>query len=846
MTILYNFAQDRAEEIPEERVTQAIASGVYGLKKGGVVALTDRKGALHEVPTEEAHLKIINEGFSYPTTRQHEKRLLFEEAGKHAGEAALAELVSTSTLGLSDAVMAYTDKSGRSRDWRRALQEANPVSTALGAVAGAVMPVGAGGLAAKAGTLAKTAAGAGLRKAGIRSVAANAAATVGAAGAAEGAIFGAGHLFSEEALGKADYGAQSIAAHVGLGTLIGASFGGALGLAGELGGRALTKGAEKVAKKIEARSPEGVLVDIKRDSVLDAVGITKAKRTAMAKKKSPYRPGKSRLDDAADGLLEIKHPDGKPIVQAFRSKAHIAPRIGDTAENAGVKIGDFIETLDKNMAKSPMKIEAGDWVSSQRIAERIRKEIIEELSGRPERASVMNRMTKAADAYADEAAEWTFARAQKLKNDYGAAHRKNFADPLDLNDARRKVERIFNDEIERAAEQASKKFMPKGSFSEYKMAKRIYATLIDVADASADAAVGEQALRAFSLTDTIAGAGGVVLGAPTGGLGGIAYGAAAAFGSKILRERGRSAVAVVADKMTRLDTMSKAIMATENRVAGSLSSFLRRSGVETKAGIFKRARMAMKGGKWAAEGEAAKETRRAIGAPASIQILMRTKLLSESEQGKTRAEAARFRAEEISKIVASPQMFADRIASVVHGVEQAAPELAGQLAMTTARAMQFLNQKAPSRGYDPDSLQPMLDDIPMSDYEVAKFERYLAAVLDPLSVFDDLAAGRLSPEGVESLQAVYPALYEKAREVIAETLAGTKKRIPMDARVELSLLFGFPVDGTMKPESIALSQQNYARKPAQGRGTGGVRLRGIERIDPSRLASDSDKLAAKD
>jgi len=114
-----------------------------------------------------------------------------------------------------------------------------------GAVAGARGPTPVGGAAALGG-LAERAVLAGTSRLAERGAAGSLAARAlgtGAAGLTEGAIFGAGHALSEDALGRADLTADRLAAGMGMGALLGFGGGAALGAGAAAGGDALRAAA---------------------------------------------------------------------------------------------------------------------------------------------------------------------------------------------------------------------------------------------------------------------------------------------------------------------------------------------------------------------------------------------------------------------------------------------------------------------------------------------------------------------------------------------------------------------------------------------------------------------------
>jgi hypothetical protein len=74
---------------------------------------------------------------------------------------------------------------------------------------------------------------------------------------------------------------------------------------------------------------------------------------------------------------------------------------------------------------------------------------------------------------------------------------------------------------------------------------------------------------------------------------------------------------------------------------------------------------------------------------------------------------------------------------------------------------------------------------------------------------------------VETLRALYPALYSSIQSRLLDELHSTKAQISFAQRVLLFQLFGAATDPSLKPQSIAAIQASY--KPAQPAPSGASR-----------------------
>jgi hypothetical protein len=221
LATLYDTATQQPVEIPDADAPDAVLSGRYGLEQGKRVVLYAPDGTTGTVPTESAP-QAFQDGYTFaPQTdimaKEIEDRYGVIGAKLLAGGAGAARGL---TLGLSDrALRNFGVEAGTLRD----LKEGAPITSGASEVVGAIAPVvlsgGSGAVAKGASATAPSlvagignAAGKGAVKLvgleGATSVLGRAGAKaleLGVAGAAEGALYGAGQAVTEDALGRADW-----------------------------------------------------------------------------------------------------------------------------------------------------------------------------------------------------------------------------------------------------------------------------------------------------------------------------------------------------------------------------------------------------------------------------------------------------------------------------------------------------------------------------------------------------------------------------------------------------------------------------------------------------------------
>lgn len=148
------------------------------------------------------------------------------------------------------------------------------------------------------------------------------------------------------------------------------------------------------------------------------------------------------------------------------------------------------------------------------------------------------------------------------------------------------------------------------------------------------------------------------------------------------------------------------------------------------------------------------------------------------------------------------------------------PRLATSVANASARAMAFLYAKRPPT-FEADTLQPELVARQLSDGQLATWRAYVTTAAKPLTVLDDLQRGTVRREQVETLRALYPALYSSIQSRVLDELHTTRAQISFPQRVLLFTLFGSATDPSLRPQNIAAIQASF--QPAQPAPSGAPR-----------------------
>jgi hypothetical protein len=165
----------------------------------------------------------------------------------------------------------------------------------------------------------------------------------------------------------------------------------------------------------------------------------------------------------------------------------------------------------------------------------------------------------------------------------------------------------------------------------------------------------------------------------------------------------------------------------------------------------------------------------------------------------------------VSSIVADPATAATKLDEGFTALGEHAPQLRSVLVQKQLEAAQFLYDKAPKNPAAALSLNPLIDDWQPSDAELAKWERYNAAVQDPISVVEEMQQGIVSREGVEVLRTLYPKLYGEVQQEFATRISELQTKLPYVQRLNLSVLLDMPVDPSTTPQFVAAMQNAHGQ-----------------------------------
>lgn len=785
-----------AEWVPDSMLSEASSSGYYQpIDTATPVRITTPDGTSAEVALGDVghHEKFGNRPQTGAEFRSDERGVRIER--EHGGiiggvGAGVGSFVDTALLGLPGAAVKAV--SPDAYEYLKEGQEAHPVPSAVGEVAGVVAPAiasGGVGALAKGASLAGTGfaakVGAGIARTGEGASFAAKAGKAALGFGLEGGIVNTGQGV-QELVAADDATVQKAISTLSSKFLYGAAFsavGGAGLKAAEAGiastGRVIKRAAAKakVAEEIPAdlRGLDNAglrAADEAEDAALAAAQVQQ--RAAAASKLQAHRDG---IDESGAWLVaEGEHAAqlnkaGKSLRALTNDPKGIAKNPASLLKPLRVEaeaLGQTLKKSDDSLAK---------------LAAEDAKIAADELKYLPDNADEITFGGKAAKRYGQHA-------GVKVTN-------KSPNVTVSRDEALSFLDALQSGEIQGARIKALKEGVPARLKANLEWQAEIEAALAaptsarKAAIAAAKDALRDGAKKGWAEKAAIGYAGSAVMGLlPGGPVGAVA----AMFAPKM--------VAKVGDVV--FGRLAKAGVASGERTTAALDSFIKGgSRVAARAPVL--STRALNAVSYAPE-SVAKAT-----APAGATPLVRAYKAREQE---LRAQTTLG---PDGKTMMKPAARAE-LAARLRPLQVISVKLADRLETEAARRVEFLASKLPKRPgmgglqMGPDRWQP-------SPLEMRRFARFAAAAEDPGAVEERLADGTVSPEDAETYRALYPERLDHLKQQILARLPEIQESMPFQRKLSLSLLTGVALIPALQPEVLRVIQAQYVNEPGTESGT---------------------------
>lgn len=178
---------------------------------------------------------------------------------------------------------------------------------------------------------------------------------------------------------------------------------------------------------------------------------------------------------------------------------------------------------------------------------------------------------------------------------------------------------------------------------------------------------------------------------------------------------------------------------------------------------------------------------------------------------------------DLAEAAAHPEAVQAKVERMIGpALSKAAPSVAAQLATKSTQTLNYLLQKAPPSVQTGRFTPPTPRSGPV-DSKMASFMRTFKAVKDPESVLKDFAKGRISPEASDALRDTAPKLHDAFVQQVmvkATEQAAHGKQPSYSQQIDLWILTGQPMHGTMEPQTVRMIQQMHQQKRGGQQGGG--------------------------
>ena len=400
--------------------------------------------------------------------------------------------------------------------------------------------------------------------------------------------------------------------------------------------------------------------------------------------------------------------------------------------------------------------------------DRVRKTITDPMERDPTSDAIRRKLSRLLSRYS-EGEQLTFSRLWEIRKQIDGSI--NWSAP-ELKAYNKAAARLRN-EIQSQTLELAEKTVP-GMADEIGNLNRRYATARTAKDIAADKIAATEANRTFSLTDHIAGLGGMSVGAMTSNPFGWIIGGPALMGMNwAMRKHGNQALAAGA---TALANIQRKMTANNSRIQAAVKRMI--TGVQ-------------------------RVTQR-TKAPIAVKLALKP--------GETRLEAFNRTWGELQELQLQPTQFITRLEEAYAPMAEFAPDTAMALQAKAVEAVGYLAQTAPRnpRGEEAGILARPWEP---TERQIGEWERRVAAVNDPIAVLEEAAAGKFNKEGVETVKAIYPELFEKAKSAAVTAMVEAEEkgeRMDYRTRLQVSRLFSVRLGPSLQPGFVAQMQQIHA------------------------------------
>ena len=415
---------------------------------------------------------------------------------------------------------------------------------------------------------------------------------------------------------------------------------------------------------------------------------------------------------------------------------------------------------------------------------------------------------------ADQDGKISLSNARTLRKQVSKLSNWDVREPRPLSELKlyRAVDRIMESHIERSIKSVDRD-MP-GLYARYKQSKDAYAKLNWAAEMATKSAAAKLSNNRLGLVAKLA--------ATTELLSGHPLAAAGAVAAKFASEYAPGTAAAVLQKLSRLRTVESAVRKVDDDINSSAKGWYDR--------------MTGGGGKK----KAAKTVARGV---------TRSLRDEKSEATTEPSESAHATIQRLHAISASGPIDENKASSALGGLGTHAPKTTGQVASKLNASLQYMASIVPKEHTDySDITQPRSGRLSSVDYH--QFAQQAKAVEEPLQVFRDFAAGKVSRAAMETAKTNSPKLYEQFQSAVLREMSKDPTRtssMSYQGQLQLGMALGVPTHWSQQPAGLRFLQadQSTVAKPPNSSPIGNRMSKAVHMKDDlgSQLATSVEKIS---
>lgn len=559
---------------------------------------------------------------------------------------------------------------------------------------------------------------------------------------------------------------------------------------GGLLGAGTAGGAVGLTKLVQSRGLKQAMRELASESAVKATGARGSDMRALVGRRMG-EAADQRIDEIGQELLTYEMSDGSKLLRFGDKPEDLVRRVAEAKGTVGQRLGAIKDEIDEALVARPevqpdirgylqkvdsevlKPLRASNVPAVQARAQRVE----EQLGALRERVAIQDAAEAAEPMRVrlpDGSVELrprvapepiSFKELDQFRRDLRSVFQPPKpkggglpAPPPEHAEALERAERLMADHLNESAESALGALGRDST--EFAKLRKQFSNFSDIEALVNKAAKQDLGNRSLSLTDTIAGgtAAAGTLASGAGGLATLATSALSSLAHKVVRERGRAALAVIANGLV-MDTirpaMERLLPALE---LGATSALARSSRAAETAGVGR---------------------------------LPELILTREEKQERYQGQLAT-----ISKAVTSPDP--QHVMRTMDGFKDLPPTLVAAAGSDAAARMQQLAADIPKP--EPNVRGKAYETL--SSDQVRRANAMFEATTDPMSLFDDFAAGDIDYDKVQYTWKQYPGLKVAAQAGLMDALTmhlddDERGAVPDSLLSQLDYLFGF--DGELQP-----------------------------------------------